>query len=58
VSLDFDDDWPSSRQSAILPAPSATVPDDAIILINALHAHAAGIMASKTRRWLYDPRPV
>jgi RES domain-containing protein len=58
VSMDFGDDWLSSKRSAILSVPSAIVPEDLIVLINPLHAHAAGIMASKTRRWLYDPRLV
>jgi len=58
VSLEFGDDWLTSKRSAILSVPSAIVPEDSIILINPLHAHAAGVIASRTRRWLYDPRLV
>ena len=36
--------------------PSAIVAEDSVILINSLHPNAAGIVESKTRRWLYDPR--
>ena len=56
VSLDSGDDWLSSKRSAILSLLSAIVPEDSVILFNPLHAHAAGVMASKTRRWLDDPR--
>jgi RES domain-containing protein len=56
VSIDFGDEWLKSNRTAVMTVPSAIVPEDAVILINPLHPDAAGIVGSKTRRWLYDPR--
>jgi len=56
VSLDFGGEWLTSGRSAVMVVPSAIVPEDSVILINPLHPKAAGITASKTRKWLYDPR--
>jgi RES domain-containing protein len=58
VSLGFGDDWLISQRSAVLVVPSAIVPEDSVILISPLHRGAAAITASKTRKWLYDPRLV
>jgi RES domain-containing protein len=56
VSLDFGDAWLKSNRSAVMAVPSAIVPEDSVILINPQHPDSAGITASKTRKWLYDPR--
>jgi RES domain-containing protein len=56
VSIDFGDEWLKSKRTAVMAVPSAIVPEDSVILINPLHPDAAGIVGSKTRRWLYDPR--
>jgi RES domain-containing protein len=56
VSLDFGDEWLQSNRSALLLVPSVIVPEDCVILINPLHPDAGGIRASKTRKWVYDPR--
>jgi hypothetical protein len=36
--------------------PSVIVPDEFNVLINPLHAAAAGIVATTVKRWVYDPR--
>jgi RES domain-containing protein len=48
--------WAQSGASAILRVPSVIVPEEENILINPAHPDAAGITATKVRRWLYDPR--
>lgn len=56
VSLDFGDEWLKSNRTAVLAVPSAIVSEQSVILINPLHPDAAGIIASKIRKWSYDPR--
>lgn len=56
VSLDFGDEWLKSARSAVILLPSSIAPEDSVILINPAHPDAAAITATKTRRWLYDPR--
>lgn len=58
VSLDFGDEWLKSGRTAVLAVPSAIVSEQSVILINPLHPDAAGIVGSKIRKWLYDPRLV
>ncbi len=55
ASLDFGDEWLKSNRTAVMVVPSAIVTEDSVILINPLHPEAAGITASKIRKWLYDP---
>lgn len=55
-SLDFGDAWLKARRSAVIALPSAIVPEDAVVLINPQHPDAGGVVATKIRRWLYDPR--
>jgi RES domain-containing protein len=56
TSVTLGNSWAQSRGSAILRVPSVIVPEEENILINPAHPDAAGITASKVRRWLYDPR--
>lgn len=56
VSLDYGDTWAIGRRSALLAVPSVVVPEESNLLINPLHADAAGITAVKLRRWQYDSR--
>jgi len=56
VSVAFGTDWLRSGKSALLVVPSVVVPEESNVLINPNHADAAHITASKTRKWLYDPR--
>lgn len=56
TSVDFGTAWARSGASAILRVPSVIVPEEENILINPAHPDAAGITATKVRRWLYDPR--
>jgi RES domain-containing protein len=56
VSIDFGTQWAASGRSALLRVPSTIVPEESNVLVNPLHAHAAGLRVTKVRRWLYDPR--
>lgn len=56
ASIAFGTEWLRSRASAALLIPSVIVPEEFCVLINPAHPSAAGISASKVRRWLYDPR--
>ena len=56
VSLDIGDAWLRAASSALLVVPSVIVPEECNMLINPLHADAAGIRAAKLRPWVYDLR--
>lgn len=56
VSLDVGEAWLRSMKSAVLAVPSAIVPEEYNVLINAGHPEASRIKAQKVRRWLYDGR--
>lgn len=50
------DGWVASGATALLLVPSVIVPDEYNVLINPQHGGAASLMATTTRRWIYDPR--
>jgi len=56
ASIVFGTDWLAGRRGAVLTVPSTIAPEESNVLINPLHPDAAGITATKLRRWLYDPR--
>ena len=56
LSLDIGDAWLRTAPSALLVVPSVIVPEECNVLINPLHADAAGIRAAKLRPWVYDLR--
>ncbi|WP_457329330.1 RES family NAD+ phosphorylase [Rhizobacter sp. P5_C2] len=56
VSLDIGDAWLRTAASALLVVPSVIVPEECNVLINPLHADAAGLRAAKLRPWVYDLR--
>lgn len=56
VSLDAGDAWLLAGDSALLLVPSAIVPEEMNVLINARHPDAAVIHATKLRPWQYDSR--
>jgi len=56
VSLDAGDAWIESGASALLKVPSVIVNEEHCILINPSHAAASAIVATKMRKWQYDPR--
>ncbi|NIM41928.1 MAG: RES domain-containing protein [Hydrogenophaga sp.] len=58
VSLDIGDRWLRNASSALMAVPSVVVPEEFNVLINPMHAHAAGIRAGKVRSWFYDHRLV
>lgn len=56
VSIDFGTAWLKNGRSAVLIIPSVIVPEECCVLINPGHTDSASIRATKSRRWLYDPR--
>lgn len=48
--------WLRSGSSAVLVVPSAIVSEECCVLLNPAHPDSDGIGATKSRRWLYDPR--
>ena len=56
VSIDFGTQWIKAGRSAVLRVPSVVVPEEYNVLVNPAHPDAAGLAATKVRRWLYDPR--
>lgn len=56
VSLDAGDAWLLAGNPAVLLVPSAIVPEEFNVLINARHSDAGVINAIKLRPWLYDSR--
>lgn len=56
ASIQFGSAWIRSASSALLRVPSVIVPDEYNVLINPLHPDSRAIIASKIRKWLYEPR--
>ncbi|MEO8297600.1 MAG: RES family NAD+ phosphorylase [Burkholderiales bacterium] len=60
VSIDFGSRWLAEQRSAVLRVPSVVVPEEDNVLINPAHpqvlALARPIMATKLRKFVYDPR--
>lgn len=56
VSIGLGDSWVASSASALLIVASVIVSEEFNILINPVHPDSATITATKTRKWLYDPR--
>lgn len=56
VSLLLGEGWVASGASAILEVPSVIIPEERNILLNPAHPDAAGITATKLRRFDYDRR--
>ncbi len=56
ASVQFGSSWLRSAATALLRVPSVIVPDEYNVLINPLHPDASQIVATKIRKWLYDPR--
>ena len=56
ASLAWGADWLRARRSALLLLPSVIIPEERNALINPRHPDAAKLVATKVRRWLYDPR--
>lgn len=48
--------WLKARTSALLAVPSVIIDEEDNVLINPGHADSARIVASKVRRFTYDPR--
>lgn len=58
TSLDFGDSWLTEGRSALLIVPSAIVQEEQNLLINPAHPEAQAVIATKVRRWTYDPRVI
>jgi RES domain-containing protein len=59
VSLDFGDAWLKAAAGAmVLEVPSAVVPEESNVLLNARHPDMARVRAAKLRLWQYDGRLV
>ncbi len=56
VSLDIGDAWLKGGTSTLLEVPSAIIPEESVLLLNAAHPRAAEIKAFKMRPWTYDGR--
>ncbi len=56
ASIRFGTEWASQARSACLKVPSLISPEEQNVLINPQHPDAAGITATKLRKWVYDPR--
>jgi RES domain-containing protein len=56
ASLDWGTGWAVSGTTLLARVPSVIVPEEFNVLINPAHPGAAGITASKVRKWLYDTR--
>ncbi len=56
ASIQFGAAWLRSGTSTVLRIPSVIVPDEFNVLINPGHADSNRIVATKIRKWLYDPR--
>lgn len=56
VSLDAGDGWIAAGSSPLLLVPSVIVPEEPNVLVNPAHALAAGVKATKVRKWFYDLR--
>jgi RES domain-containing protein len=56
ASIAFGTAWLLAGSSAVLVIPSAIVPEEFSVLVNPRHPDSTRITATKTRRWLHDPR--
>jgi RES domain-containing protein len=56
VSLDLGDRWLTEQRSSVLVVASAIIPQEFNVLINPAHPDSAALIATKTSKWLYDPR--
>ena len=56
VSITEGDNWIASAATLLLEVPSAIVPEEANVLVNPAHTDSQRIMATKVRKWTYDPR--
>ncbi|GJH26982.1 RES family NAD+ phosphorylase [Caballeronia novacaledonica] len=56
VSIETGTDWLSSGVSSLMVVPSAIIPEEVNVLINPSHPDTSRIVATKVRRWTYDPR--
>lgn len=56
VSITYGTDWIRSKRSLLLLVPSAIVAEEQNILINPSHPDIGRVVATKLRRWTYDPR--
>ena len=56
TSIGFGATWLRSKRSAVLVLPSVVVAEECCVLINPAHPDSSTIRATKSRRWLYDPR--
>jgi len=56
ASIQFGWAWMRSGASALLRVPSVIAPDEYNVLIKPLHPDGGAIIASKIRKFLYDPR--
>lgn len=58
VSIGYGNNWLANLGTAVLCVPSIVVPEERNVLINPLHPDAKQVVATKLRRWQYDPRLV
>jgi len=56
VTLDVGDAWLVGGTAPLLVLPSVIVPEEHNVMINPAHALSKRIIATKVRKWLYDPR--
>lgn len=56
VSLTVGEEWLAGANSALLLVPSTIVPEEFNVLINPVHPDAVGLVYTKVRKFLYDPR--
>lgn len=56
VSRDAGSAWFEAGQTALLVVPSVIIDEEDNVLLNPAHADVGRIVASKRRRFLYDPR--
>jgi len=56
VSLTVGEEWLAGANSALLLVPSTIVPEEFNVLINPAHPDAVGLVYTKIRKFLYDPR--
>ncbi len=56
VSRHLGSSWLRTGQSLLLVVPSVIVPEEANVLLNPAHPDSVRVLASKFRRFVYDPR--
>jgi hypothetical protein len=54
IAVEFGGKWYTANQSLILELPSAIIPEETILLINASHPGAARLKAKATRRFEHE----